>query len=593
MKCILVLLLYTLVHLQVCSQTYDDKYDLSFKKYNKCRWGWQVDEIATLISLDKDVSKKEKGHIKMSHRVAERINKTDTIMCFALSQCVPLPKYKKGETCTVSIYSKSWKMDNAFLVLTSFDEEENVFFNDSIKLDNTNWRDTSLTFQLLKEKVVRININYYGNDDPEQTIWLDKVSIKIENKDIAEYDACQLKEEIKADLCQSIDEKYIIPLSKNSDNSILPILLKVKDKKIIGLGECVHGSQPIKESIYQFIRVLVEKGSVRLLMVERPIDLLLKYDLFIQGYTPEEYITQIEEDLKCSFDDYKSFSELLIWLRKYNSFAKSKIHFVGVDLSPVPHIALYQYYMILLGEEASIPYLRLLKEKKYGELIDRTCGDISFLSKIDEMSFEFYIYFLKNCVFDNPILERGSIRDIKMAERVRKAVSIFCGEDEKAVLHMHSSHLSRVSSLVKYPFVQTVTGNLLNEWFGKMYFPISFQIGEGEYTEDECSVYGKTISAPLFRSMPQSFEGVALNTKFEYFFYPSSNLGHNIILANRIGRMSRYKEKEQFFSLRKHFDAYVFIRYSTHLNNVELYPSFYMSSYLNKMHREFEKIVEK
>ena len=180
---------------------------------------------------------------------------------------------------------------------------------------------------------------------------------------------------------------------------------------------------------------------------------------------------------------------------------------------------------------------------------------------------------------------------MKMAENVRKAVDIFCADKEKAVLHMHSGHLSRISDVVEFPFAKISVGNWLSKWYGEMYFPISFQIGEGEYTDDECMGLGHKITTPLFKAMPQSFEGVALNTGYSYFYYPSKKIGRHIILANHILREGRYKEKDSFVCLKKHFDGCVFIRHSTPLNKVVSYV-LDMSDHFRKINEEFEKLIK-
>ena len=70
-----------------------------------------------------------------------------------------------------------------------------------------------------------------------------------------------------------------------------------------------------------------------------------------------------------------------------------------------------------------------------------------------------------------------------MAKIIQNTMDIFLEEDMKVVLHAHSSHLTCVPSLKDYPFVRMVTGCFIDKWYGKKYYSISFQVGEGVYTK--------------------------------------------------------------------------------------------------------------
>ena len=590
MKYISLFLILSAICLHANSQTYGKRYDLSFETDDRCGWGWLGLAYSTESSPDKEITLNGKHPVKFYHKIWERVKQTDT-MIFTLCKIIPLPSYRKGETCSISLNSKSEGLEKFFLIVTCFDEYENATFADSISLNGRDWESNTVAFKLTKEKIIRININYHGDNNPKQAVWLDKITIKVNGRDIADYDIYDLDEQSKEKLKKGIDKKYLIPLS-NNDDSLVPILEMVKDKKIIGLGECTHGSQEIKYSIYQFARTMVKKGDIKLFMVERPVDLMLKYDLFVQGYTTDEYIHLLKEDAQCYFDDYESFIDFLIWLRKYNSSSTSKVHLLGFDRIMSPRLALYQYHLAILGDSASLPYLKLIKSKQYKELSKILDSGTSFRDKTGEECFKFYMYLLESC--DTPQINpanNSDVRDIEMAKRIQKATDIFVKNGEKVILHAHAWHIDRTVSIEGYPPKNIKAGCLLNEWYGSMYFPVSFQIGEGKYTDDECRKVGGNTSVSLSAPLPQSFEWIALNSGFDYFYYPAKQLGRDIIFAKNIARESRLREKERFLSLSKHYDAYVFVRLSSPLKNIQPLPAFYMSGYIERSTKKLNGVL--
>lgn len=286
--------------------------------------------------------------------------------------------------------------------------------------------------------------------------------------------------------------------------------------------------------------------------------------------------------------DYESFTNFLMWLREYNESTQKKVHIVGNDVLPVFQLSLYQYHIALLGEKASLPYLRLIMDTKYSELIELAKTDSMFLKKIDKQQFEFYQYVVASC---NKITD-GENREFEMAQRTLKAMEVFVRNDEKAIIHMHSAHLISRPHVDDGVFNRKATGYYLKDKCGSSFFTISFQIGEGEYTDD-LNPYSQQSVTSLFTPMPQSFESVAGKVGLNYFFYPSSYLEKDIIFYNRISRGGLTKEKDVFASARKGFDGFIYIRKSTPLKDVEPFPAFYMSDYINANMRKIESMIVK
>ncbi|MBN2650645.1 MAG: hypothetical protein JXR50_12955, partial [Prolixibacteraceae bacterium] len=229
MKTISCIVLSLLFFSQTFSQTYGEKYDLEFKRFNTCTSGWAEFQRGTALSFDSMMSLNGKIPIKISYNTMDSVP-----MKFNLNFVIPLPQYKRGEVCTVTVNQKSNLPGKAYFALSSIDENANIVFHDSVWLNNTQWESKLLSFKLNNEKGIRISINYRGNKDSLQSLWLDKVAISIGGKDIAQLDVNRVDKESALETSEVFNKEHIIPLSTENNNCFLPILEQLKDTRIIG-----------------------------------------------------------------------------------------------------------------------------------------------------------------------------------------------------------------------------------------------------------------------------------------------------------------------------------------------------------------------
>ncbi|WP_163216648.1 erythromycin esterase family protein [Bacteroides sp. 224] len=567
------------------AQSFSEKYDLEFRKFNNCSWGWPGKfGKFTSLSIDSTIQVNGKYPLKLSSSLKKyKSVKSDMYTTFSLMQIVVLPSYKKEANCIVSLRARMNISGNAFLVVRGFDQREQVLFEDSVSLNNGEWSENVLSFKLSSEKAIEININYYGNDQLEQDIWLDKISIKIAGKDIGKKSVFAIDKQIAEEVNESFKEEYIIPLSENDETLFSVFSGQDVEKQIVALGECTHGSYTIKQSIYSLIKSLIEKSNVRLVLFELPSDMLLKYDLYAQGFTSEDYINKIEQDARCFFHDYTLIVELLIWIRTYNQTHDHKVHFGGFDEMPISQFALHQYYSVLINKDAASSYLELIKGKKFDELLKQTRSDVHLKEKLGIESFEYLLFMLQKNIprEDSVIFDHDKkTRDFNMADRVKNTMRIFLKDGEKVLLHAHSGHLAKKTIIGNGWFPM---GYFLNDWYKEKYFVVSFQVVEGVYTDNECDQTSDySMVCPLPKPLPQSFESVSTKFGMDYFYYPSARIGRGIVLLNQMGRNSCNRRKEVFICLKEHFDGYVLIKESEPLKNVEDNPVSYMMRYVKQ-----------
>ena len=123
--------------------------------------------------------------------------------------------------------------------------------------------------------MLNVRINVEGEIDKNAYIAFSRLDILIDGKPIDEFPVRTLS--------PLIVDKKINYTGINVDRKIgLEQINEINDKKIIGLGESVHGNDGIKNLAYQLIIQAVERLNCKLVLQEMPLEQSFAYNRFIQ-----------------------------------------------------------------------------------------------------------------------------------------------------------------------------------------------------------------------------------------------------------------------------------------------------------------------
>lgn len=586
---ILLIFLYLLQPPRLFPQSVEDTYDLLFESYAKSyRGDWTNIGKMIKFSMDSTEIIDKKIPLKISSRSTRgRGGEWDKKKEMFFSRKVTLPQYMYGDTCTVSINSKCENMVNWKFEISGLDENEHILFTDSIHIESRSWKINPISFPLRHEKALKIVIAFADEHPQEnQNAWIDRIRISIGNENINPMRV----EDFYGGFSTDLNKRYMIPLSFSEDNAILKIQ-EIKDKQIIGLGECTHGSQEVKEACYQFMRTLISKHSCKAVLFERASDMCLKWDLYVNGMISEEIVPEIEAETRAYFDDCVSFIDFLKWLRRYNETSQSNVHIFGFNTLAQPHVFFYDYFRVLLGEECSQPYLQLLNDKDYKGVIDRVAGDSQLQSVLDTKGFDYLLFLLEESAQTGTIFEENIDREIYMGRRADKIIQLYLKEGDKAVIHAHTSHTNKTSDFFFDVVEEPSMGNYIYSKYGDKYFSIGFQAGGGLYTQDDSFFFSKTVADTLQTPIPTSFEYSALKTNNPYFYYPIDKLPDDISSIRAVGRERKNLNQFFFCSIKKRFHGLVFIRDNSQLHDIEPSPASYTNGLIQFKNKQQQGLL--
>ena len=127
---------------------------------------------------------------------------------------------------------------------------------------------------------------------------------------------------------KSISKESILPVNSANFQNLDSIF---SNKKLIGLGECTHGTSEFTTMRKQIFQYLVEQHGFNTIFIEADYSACLRLNRYVNG--AEDTIQKAINELlyfAWTTEEMKNFVE---WIRDYNLTNKAKIQFVGCDPS--------------------------------------------------------------------------------------------------------------------------------------------------------------------------------------------------------------------------------------------------------------------
>ena len=208
------------------------------------------------------------------------------------SKTVVLPVNAGKKECSITLNCKS-DVDSLRFVAIALDKEDNDLYTDSVIIHPaTQWTDYSLKFRKKEVRAVKITIRYNGNSEANKGlyIYLNRIIICVGNQVLNDLPISSL-------VCSDIrlNPQAIIPLSFENDASLSNIH-DWKDRKVIALGDVISGIRDLREVQIQFMKHLIVSENCKLIFLELPGDVCVRWNLYLQG--EDMYENQLIEELK-------------------------------------------------------------------------------------------------------------------------------------------------------------------------------------------------------------------------------------------------------------------------------------------------------
>lgn len=501
-----------------------DYYDLNFsgdRKFHNIRWFREQrgDSITSFWDLDSKELVENKAPFRVKEFLLREGYRPRLFAHYTQKITLCSRDFKNAQ---ITINNRGNYLQEAWLKVTSLGIHEETLRTDSVDINTDGvWRKSMLSCSLEDVQYLRLSILVSGKEycpDSAAEMLLDRMTIKIDGRDINEVNPPGYINQ------HSLDTTKILPLSLNDYREFGCVPEFQKKTKIVGLGETIHGCSVIQGIIGQGIKQLVEKNDCKLIMWELPSMLVLKVDLYIQGYPIA--LDEIMEDMLTTLSPWQEMSELLQWLKEYNRTAIKKVRMVGIDRSTVIYTTLIKDYLYELYQQNSAPLIRqLMLGFPDGHKLLPLLVPLEGANVMGSFNFLWFRHVIWLYLAENEIpgvKEYGvlSFRDYIMwvhAKYALKAADL--KEGETAVVVAHYAHVNKLD-MVTLPLPSL--GYYFTQVYGEDYCAIGLLGGRGEFntmmldaTIDNCK-----LTEPVANSLEWLFD----QTGKSFFYYPGNIL---------------------------------------------------------------------
>ncbi len=349
----------------------------------------------------------------------------------------------------VRVRYKSENCPLLYLRLAAIGDYERIIATDTVFLPlSKEWTTSSQLIDIDKGNLLSLSIEAVGNTKDEITasfgkmgiqfennakIWIDELEVLINGKNLAEIQA---------------NNKLMTLLAKEdfvSLNNALPYHLPFLKKKILAIGETVHGTSTMNNVAIELIKDRVRNRNCKYVLLEMP----LESSFYINRYIFGDERFNLESIATC-FDNLlfsKEFISLIHWLKEYNLIQKEKVSFIGIDkdyTGLLARINLFNFfYTINLGindkelNKLCVSLLSHDKEFPYKTSLTIFDKNQGFNTVLNEKESKL----IRNCLTkkDNFFLSFFQ-RDSIMYEHAKFIVTNLLREDETVTIFCHFGH---------------------------------------------------------------------------------------------------------------------------------------------------------
>lgn len=371
-------------------------------------------------------------------------------------------KGKKSLNGEVKIKYKVEKCKKLLLTLHSIGKNADVIKADTIHLPlSENWVEQSYPFSVDCQLLLNVSIEAEGLNNQLGNVSLAYIDLY--------SDGVLLDYKVKNEALSQVPLSSIKPWDEVLRSPIM-------EKKILALGETVHGTQTINDMAIELIKERILHHNCKLIFLELPLSLTLYMNRYIHN-DPRYTMEHITEKMEHSYN-FK-LTPLLQWVKDYNAKHGNEISILGIDneLSLIPcKMDLYEFLKEIDTDDVLEPLYYDLMFKLDSANVDTRIVNGMFSEKESK---------LIQCSINNlrkyqTLHLRLMHRDKDMAETMQWLCDMYLSSDEKATFYGHFMHANYLTLNPAFIHNSPSLGFFLKERYKDDYACLAISATEGE-----------------------------------------------------------------------------------------------------------------
>lgn len=543
--------------------SYTKRYNLDFSYSQDSMFTWVQSLVFAGLGIDSSSTYKGKYPYKIySLQQAEIWGKDKWYhLNYEASQQILLPE---GEfsTIEVRVTSKMKNIGMSNLLIDQLSTDEMILSTDTLNFNNQDsiWHTSACKFTPSPDlKFLGLRICLNSGKGKEKIVWLDRVQIFLDKKPIDSFPFS----DIPLFSVKQPAEIKELSFEKNMYSGIP----ELGEKKIVALGETMHGSASIHKVALQIIKHQIENNNCKLVLLEIPFELMMFADKQVKGFSEFAEDSLLEQT--GAYCDSRFWNDLIGWITDYNNQHKNApVTLMGTDLSllETDNHKLLSYYIANLNKTKNKKILDDFYKFLTGGIMYGTSEIITFMEEhpelkeaMDSSDYALISHNLKmsDKSASNPML-RLDYRDQIMKDNVSYLIDMFAPGNERVIVYTHFDHANygTINQSVQRPSF----GSYMKDEYKDEYSCLGILAGNGNVLAltIDSGIVSKPLSPPRLNSMESYF-----NTFQEPFFYcRSDNFGDMLSYIRIVG--IPYFSKKQFIPVnpKARMDGLIFLKES-------------------------------
>lgn len=580
--CLCLLFLFIGLNDSIFAQKCARNYNLLFNYDDEVDFGWlKGDGVLMMIDSTFLINGKYPLCVKQSPSKYRFLPNAPLMVL--LTQEFPIPDTINSKI-QITLHAKTKNLDVCMLKSIRIGNNEDVIGQDSVIINHEEWSTDTLNLSLENTNRLIVGILAIGiedslkwNDAMEsvqgavQQLWLDRMEIQAGGRDISH-------KFISPIFSDKLLEDCITPLDTNDlyQNVYIP-----EGKRIVALGESIHGSSTVRYYQYELIKKLVLEKKCRLVLLESPILYTPYWNLLIQGRIAEKTLRMEMAGLLPMMGH--DMCDFFLWLKDFNSTVceNDKVYIAGIADALFPDMPFNPLYKAIrtcfddLDNENST-----ISNMMYKEIVFNLMQLLSGKMQMEEAQIyvEQHARELKdvmgNANYDifNYTLSRIKLagspqkleqafrsfqsRDYSMFQNSQWFIQHCLSNDCTVGIVAHWRHTDKKNGYNIYPYIYSM-GYYFQKYYGDSYFNIGFTVGAGEII----SLLDLSISH-LMNPVDASLERLCLERNLPCFYYYDTKHAPLCVPVRYTGNKYLLPEFNYQGDINKRVDAFVFIRES-------------------------------
>ncbi len=493
-----------------------------------------------------------------------------------ISRFISVYKQNKSNSgVNIKLRYKTEKCKDLSVIVTSIGECEKINSIDTIPLQiNEKWQDSLLNIKI-DEHTFFLNISLAANGIKDEfgKVWLSKFEYDFVSKNIfCKFFKIEKKEEI------AFNEKDLVSWN-NSNISLLPFF----NKKILAIGETVHGAKTLNDIAISIIKERILKKQCKAILLEIPIEL----SFYINRYVNNDNRFKLEHISKEFERTLYSESTLsfIKWIREYNKTNQQKVFFLGFDIGYIEMKSRVDFFNFLYTLNSTLQNkdikkickkLILRKEKNTTEKVitekERIGAIIKMFKNNKQLS---KVFTHEELILINSYLEltketsesyfRFVNRDKYMEKIITSIIDNIIKQDETITIFGHFGHLNYLTSQSLFAINYFAAGYYLKNKYKNDYSCIALLANQGKVMLGKTSKNFGVFN--LDKAPPNSLEYQINSFNKDSVYLSMDKFNCSNIFKERLNSNTKIKDSFQsFFIPKSRIDGVLFVKNVENIN---------------------------